>query len=116
MLVYRIQHPRDNFGPYSSMYFTKDKELKQAHPFDGITHPDPSGDPGLRCNMRHYHRSAFVSEYAMTRWFDGWMDVLKADGFRVYVFSVEDAMVSNVTGQVVYDSRKAKRKSVKDIA
>jgi hypothetical protein len=51
---------------------------------------------------------AFDSDMGLLQWFDGWLDHLDRDGFRVYEYECPDKLVEQAGNQVVVPERHLK--------
>jgi hypothetical protein len=94
-IVYRVEHPIDSLGPYTSMYAI---EEFSKHHNDREFHPTPIYDEGLSKYsdnvhdlMRYlgYEYSCFSSLDQLKEWFDtDDRKLLAEDGFNIIIFEV----------------------------
>lgn len=110
MRIYRIENAKGD-GPYTSSHDFK-YELQNAHQNDALR-------PGVRDDIiefdRNIHICGFQKYGHMNTWFDGWLDKLKSQGFKLVKYKVSQKYVLKGTGQLVFKPNKAKLISTREI-
>ena len=106
MFVYRVEHKETRHGPYCT----------DLQPPDGVgrllveTHTNPATHPIeyelLDPSMAAW-RYGFESLYLLERWFEGFLDLLHEEGFRVMQYEVPQRYVRHGTRQLRFDPDQA---------
>lgn len=118
MLVYRVEHKETKKGPYTSMEripYKAGRKINDWHNNDH-NHPGPFAGSGWRESDQEIpyfdankHRFGFDSLEQLNEWFEGWISLLKENGFQIVVFEVkDDKVIKGKSGkQCVYEHNKA---------
>lgn len=118
MLVYRVQHRENGYGPYSHLRFDNQprcwvagKKITRHHNTSG-EHPSVKEDvPGL-CHwfepMPDHLFCGFRSQSELLHWFRGHENRLVWAGYIVAAYDVDISHVKFGSKQLVFDMSKAK--------
>jgi hypothetical protein len=110
MLVYRVAHATEKrygfpMGPYNGAVpvMKDDEKINWAHQDDN--HPSPRMD-GVSISVDEY--CGLASMERLRDWFDGWLGILGAQGFRIFVYEVPENLVKQGRKQLVFPLAEAK--------
>lgn len=110
MKIYRIENVEGD-GPYSAKHEYK-YELQDAHQSDQLR-------PGIRTDIPDFNKDVhfygFQKYGHLISWFDGWLDKLKDQGFKLVKYKVPRKHVIKGTNQLVFEINKAKLLSRREI-
>ena len=101
MKIFRIEHPSDGFGPYTTYHNYDDKGMRAAH-CDQSSHPNPYVDLKLFYFEKSIH-CGFNSQENLEKWFHGYLDNLNNNGFQMVIYEGPAYKVSERTGQTLFD-------------
>lgn len=101
MYIWRVAHPEHTYqgfpsGPYVSAGLTPEivmnmRPMGDAHNWEP-RHPSPKEDPKLGW-VRGDERCGFTTLDDLFGWFEGFTDLLRENGFIVYMYDVPDEYV-----------------------
>lgn len=111
MYIWRVAHPEHTYqgfpsGPYVSAGLTPEivmnmRPMGDAHSWEP-SHPSPISDPEL-CWIKDDERCGFISLDALFDWFEGFINLLRENGFIMYVYEVPECHVRiGAFGQVIF--------------
>lgn len=118
MIIYRVEHPNNQHGPYNIAnleYFGEVghqviNDMGNDHRMDSENHPSMWRDVpvGKRISFDHY--CAFDTFDKLLEWFEGYIDYLLNMGFKILEIEVpdNDAFISASSKQLFF--RKENRK------
>ncbi len=99
MKIYRIEHPYDGCGPYTTYYDYDSCGIKWFHtPSSG--HPNPYTEFKIAMNSDQY--CGFNSIENLMKWFRDCINNFHENGFVLKVYEGYIDNISPVTGQVVF--------------
>lgn len=112
MLIWRVAHKEQTYegfpsGPYVSAGLTSEivmdmRPMGDAHSWEP-SHPSPISDPEL-CWIRDDERCGFISLDELFDWFEGFINLLRENGFVMYVYEVPGEYVRvGGFGQALFD-------------
>lgn len=101
MKIYRIEHPSDGYGPYTTYHNYDDKGMRTNH-CDQSGHPNPYVDLKLAYFEKSFH-CGFNSQENLEKWFHGYLDNLGHKGFQMVIYEGPAYKVSQRTGQTLFD-------------
>lgn len=103
-LVYRIEHPSDGKGPYTTNYPYDDEDMKWDHK-PANNHPNPWAD-SMSIEIKKDQYCGFTSLDFLYAWFKGYLTNLHNNGFIIKVYDNKEPFTelnsSTATGQVVF--------------
>lgn len=111
MKVWRVAHETARYldfpsGPYFRVGLSEEintamDDMCWSH--SDADHPDPNHDANLK-DIRTEERCGFSSEDSLNDWFAGFIDLLAAYGFKVWVYEVPEVKVRvGKYGQALFD-------------
>lgn len=103
MKVYRFENSY-GIGPYR---YYKDELMDMVTAHADYDHPSPIKDPGLQLFITPNLVCGMDSMEGLLTWFNGYFLGLADSGYEISIWESENARVSSVTGQVVFDRSQA---------
>ncbi len=103
ILIYRIEHPKDKMGPYTSDHVSLEvDEMKMHHCASHVDHPSPKKEFGDYPSIEFIF--AMNNRKNLKKWFDGYLPDIAKCGFEVKVYKInrKDCSIGK-SGQVMFD-------------
>lgn len=121
MILYRVEHELTKLGPYvhTLEHHAKNEtammKMVEAHNDDIHNHPTPSNDSIKKIYFEHM-RCAFFTTKALRNWFEGYLDLLREEGFKLIEVDAQasDIVVGHI--QVAYNTYRSRIVAVRELA
>ena len=109
MKVFRIEHPRERKGPYQCNHNNRTKMIRDKL---GDSHDeDYDGHPVIG-NCVPGWLYGFTSVPKMLKWFDGFFDLLRWGGYRIFVYQIDESEMESEPEQCCFNPNFAEVKKV----
>ena len=120
MLIYRIEHPSNGYGPYSEKQHKASYELmkfirkmSRSHELS-CKHPGPFEDFDLN-SMDRILFCGMDSESKILEWFKGYRSKLRFHGFKLSIFEADPIFYNSESGQILFKRLECEPIKIKNI-
>lgn len=120
MILYRVEHPLTKLGPYVHTLENHAKNedgmrgMVESHNSDIDFHPTPCHD-GIKDFSFTGMLCAFFTTNALRNWFDGYLDLLHEEGFKLIEVDVKASSIRIGHIQVAYNPKHSRIVAVREL-
>ena len=113
MTIFRIEHPESKSGPYKRKgKFSRRKKLIDSHSYSELEYRPTPGKDELPWDGVRYGTKTLKS---LRKWFKGWMQQFKDEGFVIAKYKVRDAQRGKLKhwGQIAFKPEDVLKRTIR---